>query len=204
MRENLLNLEDNSGSMKFEDNGERIDDLHLILARVAYAATLFDEDGISLRFMNEKAASSRLRLDGVRTEQEITQIVGSAKTAGQIQFQGLTPLGTELRDQVVEPLVIAKARNGSLRKPVLVITITDGQPAGEDKDTLKRVLQYVQEEFRRMPQYGEHPCVFEFAQVGNDTKARDFLSTLDSNPEFGQIVDCTSSELGFSYDTTSC
>jgi hypothetical protein len=181
--------------MKFEDNGERIDDLNLILSRVAYAATLFDEDGISLRFMNEKNAPTRLRLDGVKTEQEIMTIVGSAKTQGQIAFQGLTPLGTELRDQVVEPLVISKARNGTFRKPVLVITITDGQPAGEDKDTLKRVLQYVEEEFRRMPQYGQHPCLFQFAQVGNDQKARDFLGTLDANKQFGAIVDCTSSEL---------
>merc|ERR1711939_252523 len=42
---------DDSGSMQFEENGERIDDLKLILSRVAYATSLFDEDGIQVRFM---------------------------------------------------------------------------------------------------------------------------------------------------------
>ena len=36
---------DDSGSMIFEENGERINDLKVILARVAEVATLFDEDG---------------------------------------------------------------------------------------------------------------------------------------------------------------
>jgi hypothetical protein len=36
---------DDSGSMAFEEQGERIKDLELIIQRVAFAATLFDEDG---------------------------------------------------------------------------------------------------------------------------------------------------------------
>lgn len=36
---------DDSGSMIFEEGGERINDLKLILGRVAEVATLFDEDG---------------------------------------------------------------------------------------------------------------------------------------------------------------
>ena len=43
---------DDSGSMAFEESGERIKDLRLILERVVSVTTLFDEDGISLRFMN--------------------------------------------------------------------------------------------------------------------------------------------------------
>lgn len=38
--------------MVFEERGERIDDLKLILGRVAEVATLFDDDGILVRFMN--------------------------------------------------------------------------------------------------------------------------------------------------------
>ncbi|KAL7009820.1 hypothetical protein EMMF5_000728 [Cystobasidiomycetes sp. EMM_F5] len=37
---------DDSGSMAFEQDGERIDDLKLILNRVAFATSLFDQDGI--------------------------------------------------------------------------------------------------------------------------------------------------------------
>lgn len=36
---------DDSGSMIFEEGGERINDLKLIMGRVAEVATLFDEDG---------------------------------------------------------------------------------------------------------------------------------------------------------------
>lgn len=39
---------DDSGSMAFEQGGERIDDLKLILNRVAYASSLFDADGIQV------------------------------------------------------------------------------------------------------------------------------------------------------------
>jgi hypothetical protein len=37
-----------SGSMAFEENGERIDDLKALMGRVAYATSLFDQDGISV------------------------------------------------------------------------------------------------------------------------------------------------------------
>jgi uncharacterized protein YegL len=185
---------DNSGSMRFEENGERIDDLGLILNRVAYAATLFDDDGISLRFMNYKPGPyDQVRLDGIKTEAEITELVGTSQKPGKIQFQGLTPLGTELRNQVVEPLVLQKARNQQLRKPVLIITITDGQPAGENKSTVSDTIAQTLNEMRRLPQYGDRPIAFEFAQVGNDLKAREFLAELDASKQFGNIVDCTSS-----------
>ena len=35
--------------MRFEEGGSRIDDLKLILGRVAFATSLFDHDGISVR-----------------------------------------------------------------------------------------------------------------------------------------------------------
>lgn len=41
---------DDSGSMAFEENGERIKDLELIMQRVAFAATLFDDDGYVLNY----------------------------------------------------------------------------------------------------------------------------------------------------------
>ena len=43
---------DDSGSMIFEEGGERINDLKLILGRVAEVATLFDEDGEQLSLVS--------------------------------------------------------------------------------------------------------------------------------------------------------
>ncbi|MCJ1411254.1 hypothetical protein MMC19_005342 [Ptychographa xylographoides] len=178
---------DNSGSMEFEEGGERKKDLQVILSRVAYAASLFDDDGIQVRFMNQ--AGPRIdpnQLNNIRTEEQAERLAMDAK------YSGLTPLGTQLRSQIVEPLVLQQARSGRLRKPVLIITITDGQPAGESRDTLEQTIMFAERELSRMPQYGKHACSYQFAQVGNDQAAKAFLADLDSKREIGDLVDCTS------------
>jgi hypothetical protein len=175
--------------MQFEDGGERIKDLKLILSRVAYAAALFDRDGIQVRFMNNPIEGNN-----IRTEQQVEELVA------RVAFKGLTPMGTELKKKVLDPLVVGPARAGQLKKPVLVITITDGQPAGEDQNTVFESIKYASNELARMrnpasgSNYGAGAVSYQFAQVGNDLKAREFLGKLDSNPEVGHLVDSTSSE----------
>lgn len=169
--------------MQFEENGERIKDLNLILERVAFAATLFDDDGISIRFMNSQPPPQMI--DNIRSEQQVHQLMQN------VQFKGLTPMGTELRKKIIDPLVISKARAGQLRKPVLIITITDGQPGGEPHKAVFDTVKYASQELSRTP-LGQKGIAFQFAQVGNDLKARDFLGELDSDPQVGNLVDCTS------------
>ncbi|KAJ6261976.1 hypothetical protein Dda_2777 [Drechslerella dactyloides] len=171
---------DDSGSMAFEEGGERIKDLRLILQKVAFAATLFDHDGISLRFMNNDFSQNN-----IKTEAQVNQIVD------QIQFRGLTPMGTSLRQKVLDPLVIQPARQNQLQKPVLVITITDGQPAGEAEGAVQEAILYASNELGRT-QFGSGAVSFQFAQVGNDLRAREFLGKLDNDPRVGHLIDCTS------------
>jgi hypothetical protein len=171
---------DDSGSMQFEENGERIQDLKLIIQRAAYAASLFDSDGIEVRFMN-----SDIQGNNIRSEPEVEQLIQ------RVQFKGLTPMGTQLKRKVLEPLVVQKARANQLRKPVLVIVITDGQPAGEPPGSVFEAIKYVSYELQRTP-YGKGAISLEFAQVGNDLKAREFLSNLDNEPGIGELVDSTS------------
>ncbi|EGC48019.1 transcription factor RfeF [Histoplasma capsulatum var. duboisii H88] len=172
---------DDSGSMQFEENGERIKDLKLILSRVTYAATLFDDDGIQIRFMNSNEQGNN-----IRNEQQIEHLIST------IRFSGLTPMGTSLRTKVLEPLVLGPARSGQLKKPVLVITITDGQPAGEPNGAVSDAIRSASAELRALPQYGPGAISFQFAQVGNDLKAREFLGKLDEEPGIGDLIDCTS------------
>lgn len=167
--------------MQFEENGERISDLKLILQRVAYAATLFDDDGINIRFMNSTPAQHLT--NGVRSDQQVEQLMSS------IQFKGLTPMGSELKNKVIDGLVFTQ----QLKKPVLVITITDGQPAGEPQNAVFETIRYAVDRARSNPQMGPGAIKFQFAQVGNDTKAREFLGKLDEDPTVGALVDCTSS-----------
>jgi hypothetical protein len=168
--------------MQFEEGGERIKDLRLILERVASVATIFDDDGISLRFMNARYDISQL--ENIRTEQQIDALMRNA------QFKGLTPMGTELRAKVIDGIIIPKVQQRQYRKPTLVITITDGQPAGEAPNTVFDTIKYAAQAVGQ--QFGPGGVSFQFAQVGNDQKAREFLGKLDEDPAIGQLVDCTS------------
>ena len=174
---------DDSGSMAFEENGERIDDLKLILNRVAFATSLFDDDGIQVRFMNSTAQGNN-----IRGEQQVNQMIANTK------FSGLTPMARELQNKILGPLVLQPARNGQLQKPILVITITDGQPTGESPSDVARTMKNASEELQRS-RFGKGALAFQFAQVGNDLKAREFLGKLDEEPTIGDIIDCTSSKL---------
>ena len=175
--------------MQLEEGGERIKDLKLILSRVAYAASLFDNDGVQVRFMNSNAQGNN-----VRTEQEVEELVRS------VSFSGLTPMGTSLRNKILDPLVVGPARAGRLNKPVLVITITDGQPAGEPSTAVNDAIRYASTELSRMDRYGQGAISFQFAQVGNDLQAREFLSRLDNDPMVGPLIDSTSSTSPSEFD----
>lgn len=173
--------------MQFEENGERIDDLKLIIQRVAFASTLFDTDGISVRFMNSTLPESAC--DNIRDERQIESMIS------QVKFSGLTPMGRELRRKVVDGIILRDARAGRLKKPVLVIVVTDGQPAGDEpnNNAMFDTISYAATEVQRS--CGTRNAIaFQIAQVGNDQHARAFLGKLDSDPTIGSLVDCTSSK----------
>lgn len=125
--------------------------------------------------------------DHITSEGQIQNIMQS------IKFAGLTPMGRELRRKVIDGIVLRSARQNQMKKPYLVIAVTDGQPAGDEPgpqaafDTVRYAVGEVQ---RACGSPGG--VAFQFAQVGNDVKAREFLSKLDSDPTVGSMVDCTS------------
>ncbi|SGZ27998.1 BQ5605_C026g10243 [Microbotryum silenes-dioicae] len=170
---------DDSGSMAFEEGGTRIDDLKVVISRCAYATSLFDFDGIQVRFMN-----SRVEGNGINSESGAMQLIENVK------FSGLTPLGQALDEKVLQPLVLGPARAGRLQKPVVVIAVTDGIPS-EPRDNITRVIINANSELVRT-RYGSDAISYQFAQVGNDQKARAFLEELDKHPEIGDLIDTTS------------
>ena len=82
----------------------------------------------------------------------------------QAKFGGLTPLGTMLDRKILRPFVFGPAQSGSLRKPVLVITITDGEPQGEPTDAVRSVIKDAKKTLNATP-YGPGAVAFEFAQA---------------------------------------
>ncbi|GAA5905640.1 hypothetical protein JCM8208_005792 [Rhodotorula glutinis] len=171
-------LVDDSGSMAFEENGERIDDAKMIISKVAQAATLFDTDGIQICFLNSPVVGQ-----GIKNDAQAQQLLSS------INFSGLTPLGTSFERKVLHPLVAA-ARSGTLRKPVLAIIVTDGEPAGEHRHKLVQAITDAKRALAST-RYGADALSIELAQVGNDQKAAAFLNEIDVHPEIGSFVDVT-------------
>lgn len=173
-------LVDDSGSMAFEENGSRIDDAKLIVSRVATAATLFDTDGISVFFLNSKTVGNN-----ITSEQQAQQLLSG------IRFSGLTPLGTSLDQKILQPLLVGPARQNSLRKPLLVVAVTDGAPGGEARDTIVKAIKNAKAALSQT-RYGADALSIQLAQIGNDMSARAFLEEIDNHPEVGGLVDTTS------------
>lgn len=111
----VILLIDDSGSMRFEEGGSRIEDAKLVVNRIAYVASLFDHDGIEVRFLNSNEQGN-----GLTNEQQASALMQ------RVQWSGLTPLGTSLENKVLRPLVLGPAQAGQMKKPALIITVTDG------------------------------------------------------------------------------
>lgn len=171
---------DDSGSM-LPKGGKRVRDMMRVLSRAAAAATLFDPDGVTVRFINSTAQG-----DNIRNEADVNRLIES------VDFRGRTPIGTELRRKILEPLVLQRARQGQMQVPVLIITITDGEPAGEDDDAIFRAIKDAADELARTP-VGPGAIAYQFTQVGEDEEARRFLNRLDTHPQVGNLVDVTAS-----------
>ena len=171
---------DDSGSMAFEDKGERIDDLKFILSKISDIITMFDDDGILVRFMN-----SNVNGDGIRNSSDVQQLISK------VHFSGMTPLGTNLDKKVLQPFVVGQATRNQMAKPVLVIVITDGEPSGESKDTLAQVIRGAKDVLMRT-RYGANAFGLSIAQVGKDSATQKFLEKLDNDPMVGDVIDCTS------------
>eukprot|EP00878_Enallax_costatus_P001729 GHUV01001885.1.p1 GENE.GHUV01001885.1~~GHUV01001885.1.p1 ORF type:complete len:469 (+),score=162.03 GHUV01001885.1:143-1549(+) len=165
---------DDSGSMESE-NGERIDDLKLIMGKVAEVATLFDEDGIEVRFINSNKQGNGIR-----------NAVDASRLLADLEYRWDTKLATFMEEKILKPMAYEK----QLNKPLLIITITDGEPSDKPKD---KIIQTIIDAKNRLSgTYGPGAVAFQFAQVGKDQEAQEFLAKLDNHPQVGKLIDCTS------------
>lgn len=154
------------------------------------------------------ALSKKQTTSSVKSSQSAIPIAQSSADSFD-RFSGLTPLGTQLQQKVIGPLLLGPAQQGTLQKPLLMIIVTyarslfclsgliracaysDGEPGGENRDTLVQVLSGAAQQLSRT-RYGPDAMSVQLAQVGNDLKARKFLEEIDTHPQVGPLVDCTS------------
>ena len=94
----------------------------------------------------------------------IRNTAAAANLVARCQFSGMTPLGTQMHERILRPLVEGPIANRSMQKPVLVITITDGEPTSEPESKIVKVIKSIKQ-FAAKSQYGSGAVAFEFAQV---------------------------------------
>ncbi|RFU79619.1 transcription factor [Trichoderma arundinaceum] len=121
---------DDSTSMKREGRWESQKEL---IQRITQVTTLIlpDGEGVALRFINRDVNNStNLTLEGIRDLlQPMTWQPG-----------GDTPIGTNLRSKILQPIVYSKIEDKTLERPLLIIIITDGMPEPEDSSVLVNAI----------------------------------------------------------------
>jgi len=165
---------DDSGSMT---RGTRIDDMEALVTRITEVVTQFDDDGISVRFINADPIPA---FDGLRSAADVNRVLSS------ISYEYDTQIGTELNKQLIQPFVVSRIKNRQLSKPVVIYVITDGEPS-EPRNTMRNVLAAA---MRDCQSAGLRKALaVSFAQVGADEAASKFLSELDDDKEIGDFID---------------
>jgi len=167
---------DNSTSM-LDDN--RMPALQDMLERVAKFATVLNPDGIFLRLLNS-TADEKGQFDNLRTVEDIKKLAN-------VKCSGDTRLGEILNKKIVKPMILEKAIKGTLKKPVIVVIITDGEPCGEPREALRNTIRACKTgiEFRG---YKRAAVVFLISRVGTSEQAKIFLEELRNDKVAGHMM----------------
>lgn len=173
---------DDSGSMDYVEPSEgmkRFDLMREVMKTVAFWATLMDPDGVVVRFFNSNAEGN-----GLSSIKDVDDLL---KT---VVPDGMTPLGEQLENKILNKIVLPLMIKSELNRPVLTITLTDGEPSNKQAviDTIVKCR-----DASMKSKYGEHAMSFGFAQIGEERAATKYLNYIDTHPVVGKLIDCTSS-----------
>jgi len=107
-----------------------------------------------------------------------------------IVFDGLTEIGTKLQERV-----LAEHVKPDMKKPLLVLVLTDAEIEGEAKGILRSVIvnQAValknQEPDTTLELFAPQAVAYQFAKIGNEKKWPDLVAGLD-DPKLRSNVSC--------------
>ncbi|KIJ34861.1 hypothetical protein M422DRAFT_782742 [Sphaerobolus stellatus SS14] len=175
---------DDSGSM----SGSPMETQRQLVSRIALVATKIvpPEFGLDLYFINR----------GSFHNLSAWQIESALKN---IEPEGGTPIGTNLRNRILLPLVYDVLGGGRrLERPLLICIITDGCPTYEHKLALKNVIVECRRYIQSMG-YNSTAVRFSISQIGNDDDATRFLDELRNDGEIQDIIRCTTDRLDSKY-----
>ncbi|THH06245.1 hypothetical protein EW146_g9674 [Bondarzewia mesenterica] len=177
---------DDSGSMDAENRYTHLRELVTRIARIA-TKIVPENLGVELRFINSRSSSNLSAVD-----------IDAAVAA--VHPNGGTAIGTNLRQKILEPLVygVLSDPNKSLRRPLLVCTITDGCPSEEQPMVFRDAIVECR---RQLVNHGYEPsaAMFSISQIGDDAKGTAFLDGLRGDQEVEDVLHCTTDRLDSKY-----
>ncbi|PUU79846.1 hypothetical protein B9Z19DRAFT_1045931 [Tuber borchii] len=166
-------LIDDSDSMIGEENGKRKKTLIEFVDHITDIYQMANKSGIlAMRFLN-----------GSRGKKNWTG--RSQKYLDRHTYSGLTKIGTELKEKILDIYAIKNAKQS---KPLLVLIVTDGAVEGERKGHLKKVIRDCVNERERAGK-GFDAVSFQFSRIGNDPGAAQLLIDLDEDTDLGEFID---------------
>lgn len=160
-------LVDKSGSMSNTDtpNGKsRWEYAQENVLNIARECMKYDDNGITVGVFANKLKLYENVTDGAGQLEKIFQ---------ENQPGGSTDTAAAL-DHVIQEYLQSKAKDATNAKPIIVVTITDGEPDDE-----KAVIQVIVNATKKIATREE--IGLEFIQVGKDQHARAFLKKLDDD-----------------------
>ncbi|KAE8147149.1 ankyrin repeat-containing domain protein [Aspergillus avenaceus] len=172
---------DDSGSMNQDGRAEG---QRALVKRITNVATRLvpQNNGVHLRFINrDDTTANNLRQSDIEQRMQFTPT-------------GSSEIGTNLRTKILQPFVYDVLSSGVLERPILVMTITDGCPEGEDTLEFRNAVVKCTE-WLSMGSYEEDAVMFCLSQIGNDPEAVRFLETFDDDSDIEEVVFRTAEHL---------
>jgi hypothetical protein len=118
-------LIDNSRSMKTSGKPELLEDT---LLQVADFACELNPEGISLRFLHSAEDGKLNHLNHERVKEALSAM----------EYYPGTPLGTKVKEKIVEPMVTKTAEG--LKRPLIAVIITDGEVSARPLNIESRLI----------------------------------------------------------------
>ncbi|KAL0635218.1 hypothetical protein Q9L58_005864 [Maublancomyces gigas] len=169
-------LLDDSVSMGIEENGERKLTMKDTMKAITEVYDLANDFGLlSVRFFNSDQSFIKVKSKNVYSVWK------------KCLYGGVTRIGSALSERVLDKYVWAPA---GMKKPLLVMTITDGAVEGERSGLLRDVIANCVKRLEDHSHLNANAVSFHFSSVGNDPDAMDFLQKLDNHTTVGKYVDC--------------
>ncbi|KAI5795406.1 hypothetical protein DFH27DRAFT_120690 [Peziza echinospora] len=193
----LVILANNSMAMEIRQGGAQIHNLRNILFEISklYLPASTNNSGITGVVFPNSLPDYILKQNGL-TQKNVFRDVKPDDMAGmfsQVQWAGFTALGIGMAEKVLSEFV---SLGPEMKKPVIITTITDHPNEGEPMHYLKyQIWIQAVDLMRDHGNHGFQAISYQFAMIGNDIQAKDFLTTLKEEQTLEAFVDVMLSEL---------